>query len=197
MASDPQSPRIDPAQAHKAALRDAARTIRNAITAGQRAADAMRLAALPLPFLGEAPGVVAGYHPTAKEFDCLPLMQRLAGEGRMLALPAVVGEAPLLFHRWSFGEPLVRGQRGMMQPGGGAIVRPALLLIPLLAFDARGHRLGYGGGHYDRTLEALRREGPALAIGVAFDAQEVAQLPVGPHDQRLDWLLTPAGAKRF
>ena len=159
--------------------------------------DALRLAALPLPFLGEAPGIVAGYHPTAREFDCLPLMQRLARDGWTLALPVVIGEAPLVFHRWSFGEPLVRGQRGMMQPAGGEIVRPALLLIPLLAFDARGYRLGYGGGHYDRTLDALRRQGRALAIGVAFDAQEVAQLPVGPHDQRLDWMLTPSGAKRF
>jgi 5-formyltetrahydrofolate cyclo-ligase len=198
MASDTNSPHTDPLAAQKTALRDAARRNRNAITPDQRAADAMRLAALPLPFLSNAPGIVAGYYPTVREFDCLPLLQRLAAEGRILALPVVVGDAPLLFHRWSFGEPLMRGQRGMMQPAGGEIVRPAVLLIPLLAFDARGYRLGYGGGHYDRTLDDLRRDGQgALAVGVAFDAQEVAQLPIGPHDQRLDWLLTPMGAKRF
>jgi 5-formyltetrahydrofolate cyclo-ligase len=198
MTSDTPSPSTaDPLDARKTAFRDEARRIRNAIPPGQRAADAARMAQLPLPFLAERPGIVGGYHPTAREFDCLPLLQRLAREGWTLALPAVVGDAPLLFHRWSFGAPLVRGQRGMMQPESGEIVRPAMLLIPLLAFDARGCRLGYGGGHYDRTLEALRRDGPVLAIGVAFDAQEVAQLPAGPHDQRLDWMLTPMGARRF
>lgn len=198
MTNDTPSPSTaDPLDARKTAFRDDARRIRNAISPGQRAADAARMAQLPLPFLPEGPGIVGGYHPTAREFDCLPLLQRLAREGWTLALPAVVGDAPLLFHRWSFGAPLVRGQRGMLQPESGEIVRPAMLLIPLLAFDARGYRLGYGGGHYDRTLEALRRDGPVLAIGVAFDAQEVAQLPAGPHDQRLDWMLTPMGARRF
>jgi 5-formyltetrahydrofolate cyclo-ligase len=187
----------DPLDQQKTAMRESARAVRNAVTPAERAAGAARLAQLPLPFAAAVPGVVGGYHPTAREFDCLPLMERLAREGWALALPAVTGDAPLLFHRWRFGEPLLRGQRGIMQPTGGEIVRPALLLIPLLAFDARGYRLGYGGGHYDRTLEALRAEAPVLAVGVAFDAQEVAQLPVGPHDQRLDWMLTPSGARRF
>jgi 5-formyltetrahydrofolate cyclo-ligase len=193
--SPPLSP--DPLDAQKTALRESARAVRNAVTPAERAADAARMAQMPLPFRAATPSIVGGYHPTAREFDCLPLMERLAREGWTLALPAVMGDAPLLFHRWRFGEALMRGQRGIMQPAGGETVRPAMLLIPLLAFDAQGYRLGYGGGHYDRTLEVLRAAGPVLAVGVAFDAQEVAQLPVGPHDQRLDWMLTPSGARRF
>jgi 5-formyltetrahydrofolate cyclo-ligase len=197
MTSNTSSPQTGPIEAQKTALRDDARRVRNAITSEERADAAERLARLPLPFASGERELIGGYHPTPKEFDCLPLLRRLAGDGWALALPAVVGDAPLLFHRWAFGERLTKGQRGIMQPASGEIVRPALLLIPLLAFDPRGYRLGYGGGHYDRTLDALRADGPVLAIGVAFDAQEVAQLPVGPHDQRLDWILTPSGARRF
>jgi 5-formyltetrahydrofolate cyclo-ligase len=197
MASDTSPLQSDPIDAQKAALRDVARRVRNAIAPGQRAADAGRIAQLALPFAPRPAGIIGGYYPTPREFDCLPLLQHLAAEGWTLALPAIAGDAPLVFHRWAFGEKLTRGQRGIMQPVSGEIVRPSLLLIPLLAFDARGYRLGYGGGHYDRTLDALRRDGPVLAIGVAFDAQEVAQLPIGPHDQRLDWMLTPSGARRF
>jgi len=122
-------------------------------------------------------------------------LRRLAANGWTLALPVVTGAAPLIFRAWTFGAALIAGERGISQPAAGAILRPALLLVPLLAFDAHGRRLGYGGGHYDRTLEALRRDGTVTAIGLAFDAQEVAQIPAGPHDQRLDWILTPSGAR--
>jgi 5-formyltetrahydrofolate cyclo-ligase len=197
MASSDISSCPDPLAAQKDELRRRARLVRNAIPPERRAADAQRVADADLQASLGAPGILAAYYPTAKEFDPLPLLRRLTGEGWMLALPVVTGEAPLVFRRWSLGAPLTRGQRGMMEPDGGEILRPALLLGPLLAFDARGYRLGYGGGHYDRTLEALRRDGPAVALGLAFDEQEVAQLHVGPHDQRLDWVLTPSGARRF
>jgi 5-formyltetrahydrofolate cyclo-ligase len=197
MASSDISASPDPLDAQKHELRRRARAIRNAISPEQRAADAARVADAGLPASLGAPGILAAYYPTAREFDPLPLLARLAGEGWTLALPVVTGDAPLIFRRWSLGAPLTRGQRGIMEPEGGETLRPALLLVPLLAFDARGYRLGYGGGHYDRTLEALRRDGPATALGLAFDEQEMAQLHVGPHDQRLDWILTPSGARRF
>lgn len=197
MASSDTSSSPGPLDAQKHELRQRARLIRNAISPEQRAGDAKRVADAGLPVSLGAPGILAAYYPTAKEFDPRPLLERLAAEGWMLALPVVTGEAPLIFRRWSPGAPLTRGQRGMMEPAGGEILRPALLLVPLLAFDARGYRLGYGGGHYDRTLEALRRDGPAVALGLAFDEQEMAQLHIGPHDQRLDWILTPSGARRF
>jgi 5-formyltetrahydrofolate cyclo-ligase len=197
MAPDSTPSITDPLDAEKAGLRRRARLIRNAISTEQRQAAADRVAQIGLPDGIDGPGVVSGYYPTPREFDPLPLLRRLAADGWTLTLPAIAGEAPLVFHGWAFGAPLIPGQRGIMEPASGDILRPAVLLIPLLAFDASGGRLGYGGGHYDRTLEALRREGPVKAIGLAFDAQEMPHLPFGPHDQRLDYILTPSGARRF
>jgi 5-formyltetrahydrofolate cyclo-ligase len=197
MAADSDLPPADPLDAEKADLRRRARVIRNAISPEQRRSDAERVAALGLSPSFAAPGILAGYYPTPREFDCLPLLQRLEGDGWTVALPTITGDAPLVFRRWRSGEALIKGPRAMMEPASGEILRPALLFVPLLAFDARGGRLGYGGGHYDRTLEALRREGPAVAIGLAFDEQEMSKLPLGGHDQRLDWILTPSGARRL
>ena len=182
----------------KAELRRRARSIRNAISPEQRASDAERVAALGLPAFAGPPGVLAGYYPTPSEFDPLPLIARLAREGWAITLPVIMGDVPLVFRRWQAGEPLMRGPRAIMEPAAGDALRPAVLLVPLLAFDARGARLGYGGGHYDRTLEALRGSGdPVIAIGLAFDMQEMPQLPVDRHDQRLDGILTPSGGRRF
>jgi 5-formyltetrahydrofolate cyclo-ligase len=186
----------DPLDAAKSEWRESARALRNAIPPEQRLRDAARVAELGLPTL-DAPRILGGYYPTIREFDPLPLLERLAEQSWAIALPVVMGDAPLIFRRWRAPDPLKRGQRGIMEPVAGEIVLPALLLVPLLAFDARGYRLGYGGGHYDRTLEKLRRDGSAIAVGLAFDEQEVAQLPIGPHDQPLDWVLTPSGARRF
>ena len=197
MAPDSTPSITDPLDAEKAGLRRRARLVRNAISSEQRRADAERVAQTGLPEGISGPGVLSGYFPTPREFDPLPLLQRLATDGWTLALPAIVGDAPLVFRRWTFGEPLIPGQRGIMEPASGEILRPAVLLIPLLAFDGRGARLGYGGGHYDRTLEALRREDSVTAIGLAFDSQEMPHLPLGPYDQRLDYILTPSGARRF
>ncbi len=187
----------DPLSAEKAELRKLARATRNAISPEQRRADADRVAQGGLPVSLEASHAIGGHYPTVREFDCLPLLARLSSEGHTVALPAVDGDAPLIFRRWSAGEPLVKGPMNIMEPASGDIISPSVLLLPLLAFDARGYRLGYGGGHYDRTLEMLRREGEVIAIGLAFDEQEVAQLPTGPHDQRLDWIVTPSRRLRF
>ena len=84
-----------------------------------------------------------------------------------------------------------------MIPAEGAWVEPEVLIVPLLAFDARGYRLGYGGGFYDRTLEALRARRPTLAVGFAFAAQEVAEVPTEPTDQRLDAIVTEEGMRPF
>ena len=197
MASDTEPSLPDPFDAEKLALRDRARLARNAIAPEIRRSAAERVAERGLSDIAARPGIVGGYHPTAKEFDCLPLLARLEREGWAVTLPVITGEAPLLFRRWRPGDPLRKGQRAILEPVSGEILRPGFLLVPLLAFDAGGARLGYGGGHYDRTLEALRRDGPVLAIGLAFEAQEMAQLPVSPHDQRLDLILTPSGVRRF
>jgi 5-formyltetrahydrofolate cyclo-ligase len=122
-------------------------------------------------------------------------MTALSAIGWRLALPVVVGPGlPLVFHAWAPGEPTVRAGFGLEVPAAEIEVVPDLLLVPMLAFDARGHRLGYGGGFYDRTIAALRAGGVAPhAFGVAFAAQAVPLLPDSETDMRLDAIVTEAG----
>jgi 5-formyltetrahydrofolate cyclo-ligase len=188
---------LDALETEKQRLRTEARARRAAIPADDRKRAAERVARIGLDFLGVRPESLAAYHPVRSELDCLPLLRRLASDGWRLALPAVVGDAPLIFREWSLSAPLETGPLGIPHLSAGPEVIPRVLIVPLLAFDRRGYRLGYGGGHYDRTLQALRAEGPIIAIGLAFDEQEMAQLPADAHDQRLDYILTPSGARRF
>jgi 5-formyltetrahydrofolate cyclo-ligase len=143
--------------------------------------------------------VVAGYWPMKSEADPRALMAVLAAKGHPLALPCVAKRgAPLLFHRWKDGDPLTKGAFGTSEPLLCAErVTPCVLLVPLLAFDAEGYRLGYGGGFYDRTLETLRAARDILAIGIAYAGQEVSSVPHGAHDQRLDAVFTENGLCRF
>lgn len=181
--------------AAKAALRAEARQRRQqaAAAAPQAAAALTRQFRASVPLAGDA--CVAGYVAINGEIDPLPLLAALDQEGRSLCLPAVMGRGTALaFRRWHPGEPLAAGAYGTWEPLADApLVVPSLILVPLLAFDARGHRLGYGGGYYDRTVARLRRLGPLLAIGLAYEAQRVADLPSTEHDQRLDAVLTEAG----
>ena len=128
-------------------------------------------------------GRIAFYWPFGSEFDPRPLAGALAARGHVLALPRVEGRS-LRFHAFAFGEALANGPFGLREPPESApLVVPDLLIVPLLGFDARRHRLGYGKGCYDRALAALPR---ALTIGLAFQAQQLPELPVGPHDRPLD-----------
>jgi 5-formyltetrahydrofolate cyclo-ligase len=139
-----------------------------------------------------AGALVAGFWPMGDEIDIRPLMRRLEAAGHTLALPVTPPRGqPLLFRRWRCGGPLVPGRFGTSVPPEDAeAVIPAALLVPLLAFDATGLRLGYGGGYYDRTLAALPG---AWALGVAFAGQQVAKVPAGPHDVPLHGIATEAG----
>ncbi|MGD9538010.1 MAG: 5-formyltetrahydrofolate cyclo-ligase [Alphaproteobacteria bacterium] len=144
-------------------------------------------------------GAVSGYWPMEDEFDVRPMLEHFSDAGRVCALPVVtrLGE-PLLFRRWRKGDALVANRLGIHEPAGNApIIEPAILLVPLLAFDGDGYRLGYGGGFYDRTLARLRARGPMLAIGVAFAGQAAEAVPHGPLDERLDWIVTEQGAAAF
>lgn len=143
---------------------------------------------------------VAGYWPVRDEVDPRPLLTVLADRGHAIGLPAVVTRGGVLeFRRWPFAVPVATppsGAHGIpAPPDESPALMPELLLVPLLAFDRRGRRLGYGGGYYDRTLAALRR-GPVLAVGLAFAAQEVAAVPVDGGDEALDWIVTEAEAIR-
>ena len=188
--------------AEKAALRVQAREKRAQIQAGQGQAAAEAIAARGLGFLNlpdDRDCIIAGYAAIGDELDVGPLLRRLHDEGRVLALPVTIGPGkPLVFRRWQPGDDMVRGFMNISEPLPSApVVEPDILLVPLLAFDSDGYRLGYGGGHYDRTLGELRRTGPVIAVGVAFEEQKIDTLPHDRYDQRLDWILTPNGARAF
>ena len=128
------------------------------------------------------------------EIDTRPLLEGLHARGHRIALPVTPPRgAPLAFRPWSPGTPLVRGPMGTQHPAEGEPVTPGWLIVPLLAFDRTGARLGYGGGYYDRTLSLLPH---ARAIGVAYAAQEIAEVPTGPHDIRLHAIATECGVIR-
>ncbi|MDA0655666.1 MAG: 5-formyltetrahydrofolate cyclo-ligase [Proteobacteria bacterium] len=144
-------------------------------------------------------GNIAGYWPIADEMDVRPLLECLARLGRSLSLPCIAGpNDPLAFREWLPGDALAAGPFGTQQPAeDAAVVGPSVLLIPLLAFDAAGGRLGYGGGYYDRTLAALRKDGHIMAVGVAYAGQEIDCVPTESGDQFLDWIATESGFRRL
>ncbi len=148
---------------------------------------------LPQSYLGRF-SVVAGYQPMGSEIDPSALLARFAAAGAQIVLPRTAPKGsglPLSFHLWSPGQPLIKSEFGVGEPSFDAPpLTPDLVIVPLLAFDDLGHRMGYGQGHYDRTLEALRARHPVVAIGLAFDAQKVATVPREDHDQPLDGILT-------
>jgi 5-formyltetrahydrofolate cyclo-ligase len=146
------------------------------------------LAEVPLP----AGAAVSGFWPMAEEIDTRPALLALAERGHVIGLPIVVKAGlPLVFRRWRPGDTLVEGGFGVMIPSPDKEeVVPDVALTPLLAFDRRGYRLGYGGGFYDRTLAKLRATRGVLAVGFAFAAQQVEALPTDAYDQPLDWLAT-------
>jgi len=148
------------------------------------------------PSVGQA---VSGYAAFNSEIDPIRLIETFHCEQSRIALPLVVGpDVPLEFRIWHPDDELEKGALGIATPKKDApLLTPSLLLVPLLAFDDRGYRLGYGGGYYDRTLEALRASGPVTTVGLAFEAQRVKKLPVQHHDQRLDWIITEKQAYRF
>jgi len=176
----------------KAALRREAMARRDALPPDARKPAAEAIAARPFP-LAIAPGtIVSGFMPLKSEINPLPLMRKLAGQGARLALPVVAGRGkPLVMREWNFGEPLATGVWGIREPKPeAAVVEPDILLVPLLAFDRAGHRIGYGAGYYDLTLAQLRARKPIIAVGLAFAAQEVPAVPATLRDARLDLVLT-------
>ena len=140
---------------------------------------------------------LAGYMPIRSEIDPLPAMAEAAAHGPV-AVPVIAGAGlPLDFSLWEPGCALREGPFGAMVPEVDRFIEPEILIVPLVAFDRAGGRLGYGGGFYDRTLERLRSRRPTLAIGFAYAAQEAEGLPLEPTDQPLDMVVTEAEVISF
>lgn len=147
----------------------------------------------------EAGNQVAIYHPKGDELDTAPLAAALAEAGVAVLLPVVIGaDAPLEFRLFEIDRPLVAGRYGILEPAAGApVMRPDIVVTPLLAVRPDGARLGMGGGFYDRTLAALRATGPVEAVGFGYAAQLMDRFPVGPHDERLDGFVSEQGFTSF
>jgi len=184
----------------KVALRQEATARRErAYAANPAAGEILRLQfdqALALP-----PGAaVSGYWPLEGEMDVRPLLYHLHAMGHPVGLPVVKAKGePLFFRAWLPGADLVKGNFGVHTPKPDAPeLVPQFLIVPLLAFDPAGYRLGYGGGFYDRTLAQLRTTSAhSVAIGVAYADQEVSLVPRGLYDQPLDWVITERAVYRF
>ena len=183
MTSPGQGPLPDPS---KADLRAQALARRNALSPEARATAALRIAAR-VAALALPNGPVAAYWPIRSEADPRPAAALLRARGCGILLPCVNADG-LVFRLWTEGDALVAGGLGLMEPSPSSpALTPAILLVPLAAFDRRGHRIGYGKGFYDRALAAL---GPKTTIGIAFAAQEAPQIPDEPHDHSLDFVIT-------
>lgn len=163
-------------------------------TAGERLADLF-----PDEIWPPLNATVAGYRGIRDEIDPAPLLETFYCDQVRLALPCVIEPGrPLVFRNWTPGDRFVTGAFGVEEPDPGQPeVRPSLVLLPLLAFDLKGRRLGYGAGFYDRTLERLREGGSVTAVGLAYEAQRMRRVPTDSHDAPLDWVITEQGAYRI
>jgi 5-formyltetrahydrofolate cyclo-ligase len=183
----------------KQALRNESRAARAKLAAA--APDAAH--AIAKNFLTSIPlqsnAVVAAYIAACDELDPRELDSALRQRGVAIALPRVAAKsAPLAFHLWRDGASPVKGAYELFEAASDWLrTTPDVVLVPLLAFDAKGFRLGYGGGYYDRTLSTLRQTGSILAVGLAYDGQEVAHIPSDATDEKLDWIVTERGARKF
>ncbi len=188
----PQPGSAEALDAGKAALRkEMYARRRKAFVEGEKAGNLLKLKFLETVSPPEG-AVVSGFWPMGSEIDTRPLLEVLSRRGHPVCLPVVVGPgAPLIFRAWEPGDILKPGGFNTEVPEESKPeLEPEILLVPLLAFDRQGYRLGYGGGFYDRTLSNLRGAGARLAIGVAFSVQEVEAVPRGEYDQPLDMILT-------
>ncbi|WP_245447678.1 5-formyltetrahydrofolate cyclo-ligase [Nitratireductor sp. OM-1] len=183
----------------KKQLRREALARRNALDPDWRAEVAEALASQAQRIAVRSGTVVSGFWPMRSEMDVRPLMAVLAARGARIALPAILDRTTIVFREYRPDAPLVDMGFGTWGPDDrAAVLDPEIMLVPLAAFDARGHRIGYGAGYYDRAIARLKARGlsPRL-IGIAFDCQEVGGVPDEPHDERLPEMLTESGLRQI
>jgi len=179
--------------ADKAAARKTAFAARKAAHGTGRDAVAQAHLRAALAQIGD--GALAGYMPIRTEIDPVPVMASHTGR---VGVPVILGAGqPLDFHEWTPDCAMMDGAFGARIPAQGVDLTPRAVIVPLVGFDARGYRLGYGGGFYDRTLALLRAAGPVLVLGFAYDAQELPEVPIDQYDQRLDGIVTESGLRHF
>lgn len=180
-------------------LRSEAAARRDALTAAERNDRSARIRTHVAGILTATPPLLlAGFAAIRSEADIMPLLESERAAGMRVALPAMSGGG-IVFRLWREGDELIPGTFGIREPGPNAPgATPDTVLVPMLGFDRAGHRVGYGKGHYDRALAALRQAGfvPRL-IGIAFATQEVAAIPAEPYDVALDMIVTEDGVLRF
>ena len=141
---------------------------------------------------------IAGYLPIRTEIDPQPAMESLHRDGRSVCVPVVEASGqPLKFREWTPCSDLVKAAYGVAIPENGLWINPCVIVVPLLAYDRNGRRLGYGGGYYDRTIAACRATHSAVAVGFAFSGQEIDRVPADKFDQILDAVATECGVVQF
>ena len=184
----------------KTTLRKRLSSLRKSLSKEERDLAANALLRHDISALGFHNGsILSGYYPIRSEFNCLPFLEKIRKLDLAIALPVVQCDGKgLLFREWTSHTNLVSGDLNILTPDQSSdIVLPDALLIPLLAFDRSGYRLGYGKGHYDRTIADLKTKKNVTLIGIAFDFQEVDAVPHDQFDQRLEWILTPSGLQKL
>ena len=176
----------------KELIRRSALVARDALPPDVRQAAAQTIAERAFPVAIARGSAVSGFMPIGSEINPIPLMKRLADGGAKLALPVVIGRGkPLALRAWAFGDKLIEQQWNIkIPPPGVPELDPDVMLVPLAAFDRRGHRIGYGAGYYDMTIAGVRARKSVVAIGLAFALQEVELIPNSAQDERLDFVMT-------
>jgi 5-formyltetrahydrofolate cyclo-ligase len=199
LSDPPVFARMIPLKEQKKQLRQQALARRDALPVAWRIEVSLDMVKAAERIEFEPGSVISGFWPMRSEADLRPLMDALRQKGARLCLPAILDKTTIVFRELVRGAELVAMGYGTTGPGEeAAVLDPAIMLIPLSAFDARGHRIGYGAGYYDRAIERLHDRGlkPRL-IGVAFECQQVPLVPEEPHDVVLDEILTESGLRRF
>ena len=133
---------------------------------------------------------IGGYYPTNFEVDDLDILREFEKKKFKISLPKIKKNFNMDFYQWSFNEPLKINKFGIPEPNSKILVYPDILLVPLVAFDKKLNRLGYGGGYYDRLIDKLSKKKKILKIGLALSIQEISLVPINKYDQKLDYIIT-------
>ena len=134
--------------------------------------------------------IVGGYYPYNNEIDCIQILKKLEKKNYIISLPKIKKNSQMDFIQWSSNDPLVINKFGIPEPSNGKIKFPDILLMPLLSFDAKLNRVGYGGGFYDRYIHRIKRKKKPLLVGLAYSFQKVKSIPINKYDKKLDFIVT-------